>query len=127
MFDQIIGAYKVNGKQVERLRTSHNKRYNDLLKIAKLSDNTRICFIDDLYHFEMENKNLFYINVNPYVYEYTITNILNILKTKLKIEDYDLKIIYKEIINYKFEKNKLINEKEISKELYENIKSFFST
>ena len=127
LFDQIIGAYKVNGKQVERLRTSHNKRYNDLLKIAKLSDNTRICFIDDLYHFEMENKNLFYINVNPYVYEYTITNILNILKTKLKIEDYDLKIIYKEIINYKFEKNKLINEKEISKELYENIKSFFST
>lgn len=127
LFDQIIGAYKVNGKQVERLRTSHNKRYNDLLKIAKLSDNTRICFIDDLYHFEMENKNLFYINVNPYVYEYTITNILNILKTKLKIEDYDLKIIYEEIINYKFEKNKIINEKEISKELYENIKSFFST
>ena len=25
LFDQIIGAYKVNGKQVERLRTSHNK------------------------------------------------------------------------------------------------------
>lgn len=127
LFDQIIGAYRINGKEVERLRTSHNKRYNDLLKIAKLSDKTRICFIDDLYHFEMENKNLFYINIFPYEYEYTITNILDILDKKLKIDDHDLKIIHREIMKYKVEKNKIINQKEISKELYENIKLFFST
>lgn len=127
LFDQIIGAYRINGKEVERLRTSHNKRYNDLLKIAKLSDKTRICFIDDLYHFEMENKNLFYINIYPYEYEYTITNILDILDKKLKIDNYDLKIIHREIMKYKVEKNKIINQKEISKELYENIKLFFSS
>ena len=126
LFDQIIGAYKINGKEVERFRTSHNKRYNDLLKIAKLSSNTKICFIDDLYHFEMENRNLFYINIYPYEYEYSIANILDILKKKLKIEKNDLKIIHKEFMNYKFEKIKVINQKEISKELYENIKLFFN-
>ena len=126
LFDQIIGAYKINGKEVERFRTSHNKRYNDLLKIAKLSSNTKICFIDDLYHFEMENRNLFYINIYPYEYEYSIANILDILKKTLKIEENDLKIIHKEFMNYKFEKIKVINQKEISKELYENIKLFFN-
>lgn len=126
LFDEIIGAYKINGKQVERLRTSHNKRYSDLLKIAKLSNNTRICFIDDLYHFEMENKNLFYINIYPYQYEYSITNILDILQKNLRIDNDNLKIIHREIMNYKVEKNKIVNQKQISKELYENIKLFFS-
>lgn len=127
LFDQVIGAYKIDGIEVERLRTSHNKRYNDLLKIAKLSTNTRICFIDDLYHNEMENKNLFYINIYPYEYEYSILNIITNLKNEIKMDNYNLKFIYDEIINYKIQKNKIINQKEISKELYENIKLFFST
>ena len=127
LFDQIIGAYRINGKPVERLRTSHDKRYNDLIKIAKLSDKTRICFIDDLYHIEMQNKNLFYINIHPYEFEYTISNILDILNKKLKIDHHIINVINREIIKYKVQKNKIINQKEISKELYENIKLFFST
>lgn len=126
LFDQVIGAFKINGKQIEQLRTSHNKRYYDLLKIAKLSNDTRICFIDDLYHFEMENPNLFYINIHPYVYEYSVTNILNILDNNLDINEKSLDIIYKEIINYKSEKNEIIGQKEISNDLYNHIKLFFT-
>ena len=126
LFDQVIGAYRINGKQVERLRTSHNKRHSDLIKIARLSNNTKICFIDDLHHEEMQNDNLFYINIYPYEYEYTLNSILQILEKNIISDKYALNMIYRDISRYKIEKNKIINQKEISKELYENIKLFFS-
>lgn len=125
LFDQVIGAYMINGKYVERLRTSHNKRYNDLIRIARLPYNTKICFIDDLYHMEMENQNLFYINIHPYEYEYTYNNILLILENKLKLDNYSLNIIHRELIKYKNIKNKIIDQKAISQELHEKIKLFF--
>ena len=128
LFDQVIGAYMINGNLVEHLRTSHNKRYLDLLKIAKLPIYTKICFIDDLYHVEMENKNLFYINITPYEYEYSNNIILNILKNKLNFNNNSLIIVNKELLKYKKEKKEkkeILNEKEISNELFENIKHFF--
>lgn len=125
LFDQVIGAYMINGKPIERLRTSHNKKYLDLIRIAKLDINTKICFIDDLYHMEMEDQNLFYINIYPYEYEYTYNKILLILENKLKLDQYSLNIILKELIKYRVSKNKLINQKEISQDLHEKIKLFF--
>ena len=70
---------------------------------------------------------LFYINIHPYEFEQTISNILDILNKKLKIDHHIINVINREIIKYKVQKNKIINQKEISKELYENIKLFFST
>ncbi len=126
LFDQVIGAYMVNGNIIEHLRTSHNKRYQDLLRIAKLPINTKICFIDDVYHLEMENKNLFYINIYPYEYEYSYSNILNIVKTRFNYSSFSLNIISKELNKYKISKNELMNQKEISNELFDNIKQFLT-
>jgi hypothetical protein len=66
VFDQIIAAYKVNGKQIEPNRTSHEKSVKDLMSCAKTSANIEVCFIDDLYHPLMDQTNVYYINIKPY-------------------------------------------------------------
>lgn len=89
LFDQIIGAYKINGNQVEMCRTTHSKTHEDLLKCTKLSKNTEICFLDDLYHEGMDNENIYYINVKPYKYDINFTEIINriINSNKININD----------------------------------------
>jgi len=67
--DQIIAAFKVNGKIVEICRTTHNKTHSDFIKCTKLPLNAEICFIDDTFYPEMANDNVYYINVKPYYYD----------------------------------------------------------
>jgi hypothetical protein len=66
VFDTIIAAYKVRGKQIEPKRTSHEKSVTDLISCTDIPANTEICFIDDLYHPLMDKENVFYINIKPY-------------------------------------------------------------
>ena len=67
VFDQIIAAYKVNGKIVQEGRTTQNKTYEDLVRIAHIPKTSEICFVDDLNHPGMRHQNVLYINVKPYV------------------------------------------------------------
>jgi hypothetical protein len=69
IFDQIIAAFKVQGKQVELCRTTHLKTHSDLIKCTKLPTNTQICFLDDVYYPDMSNDNIYYINVKPYIHD----------------------------------------------------------
>lgn len=66
LFDKIIAAFKVRGKQVEIGRTSHDKTMDDFVRCTKLPENIEVCFIDDLYHSGMEDDKVYYINVKPY-------------------------------------------------------------
>ena len=66
VFDQIIAAFKVNGRKVEMGRTSHDKSFDDFIHCTKLPRNTQVCFIDDVEHPQMEHRNVYYINVKPY-------------------------------------------------------------
>ena len=66
VFDNIIAAYKINGKQIEPNRTSHEKSVTDLISCTGIPANSEICFIDDLYHPLMDKENVFYINIKPY-------------------------------------------------------------
>lgn len=66
IFDYIIAAYKIRGKQIEPNRTSHEKSVTDLIKCTNIPANTEICFIDDLYHPLMDKENVYYINIKPY-------------------------------------------------------------
>ena len=66
VFDYIIAAYKVRGKQIEPKRTSHDKSVTDLINCTNIPPNTEICFIDDLYHPLMDKDNVYYINIKPY-------------------------------------------------------------
>ena len=76
-FDRIISAFKVRGKLVEMARTSHDKSLKDLIRCTKIENNTEICFLDDQYHPLMEQKNVFYINVKPYVYSIPFEEMAN--------------------------------------------------
>lgn len=69
LFDQIIAAFKVNGKKIEIHRTSHEKSYNDLIRCTQIPLDAEICFLDDNYFPEMAHKNVYYINIKPYYHD----------------------------------------------------------
>ena len=69
LFDEIIAAFKVNGKQVEMCRTSHGKKHSDFLRCTNLPASTKVCFLDDQYHPHMDHERVYYINFKPYIFE----------------------------------------------------------
>jgi len=69
LFDQVINAFKVNGKQVEICRTSHMKSHKDLISCTKIAEETDICFLDDKFHPGMSNDKIYYINIKPYIHD----------------------------------------------------------
>jgi len=77
LFDQIVGAFKINGKQIELCRTSHDKSYNDFIKCTKIPDDAEICFLDDNYFPGMNHKNIYYINLKPYVHDLNFSLLLS--------------------------------------------------
>lgn len=81
LFDHLIGAFKINGKQVELCRTSHFKTYNDLIQCIKIPDNTKICFLDDTFYPEMATSNVYYINIKPYIHNLPYETLIDRLLT----------------------------------------------
>ena len=72
LFDQIVAAFKVNGKVIEMGRTTHDKTYDDLMRCTKLPSNVEVCFLDDQMHSHMEHGQVYYINVKPYVHQLSV-------------------------------------------------------
>ena len=66
LFDQIIGAFKINGKVTEICRTSHTKNIQDFICCTRLPEGTQICFVDDVLHSGMICDNVYYVNIKPY-------------------------------------------------------------
>lgn len=83
LINQVISAFEINGKQVEICRTTHNKTYNDFIKCTKININTEICFLDDIVHPEMLNKNIYYINIKPYYHNLKFEYMFKKLKDSL--------------------------------------------
>jgi hypothetical protein len=69
LFDQIIGAFKINGKRFEICRTSRDKKHDDLIRCTKIPSNTEICYLDDTYYPEMDTDQVYYINIEPYFHD----------------------------------------------------------
>ena len=68
LFDKIIAAFKVKNKIIEICRTSHDKSVDDLIRCTKIPPNAEICFIDDQFHPLMEQDNVYYVHVKPYMF-----------------------------------------------------------
>ncbi len=68
-FDRIINAFKINDEIIEPSRTGYEKKYSDFLKTTKMPKKTKICFIDDTFHPQMENDNIVYLHIKPYIYD----------------------------------------------------------
>lgn len=139
IFDQIIGAFKVNGKQIELCRTTYYKTINDLINCTKLPKDTKILFIDDQHHPEMEGENVVYLHIKPYVYKYNFIDMIhNYFNVNYKLienisgsEKYykffkDKLKNYSDIINNKSELEEEI-DKILSKKIIQHLSEFFKT
>jgi len=69
IIDQVIAAFRINGKNVEICRTTHNKTHEDLIRCTKIPVNAEICYLDDTFYPEMANDNIYYINIKPYYHD----------------------------------------------------------
>ena len=133
IFDQIIASYKVNGQIVEQNRTAYSKKHSDLLSCAKLPANTKICFIDDLYHPQMDNDKIFYVNVPGYMHSLSFTEMaeryydnftINMPKKQFISNINEHMQLYNYTVNSK--SNPAIkNDIDNSKQMYYYIKLFF--
>jgi hypothetical protein len=139
LFDQIIAAFKVNGKQIELCRTTHSKNHEDLIRCTKISEDTQICFIDDVFYPDMSKENIYYINIKPYIYDLSFHTMIDRLKkskifvelnfTKNMIIECE-KTIYDNLVKYNFnynEKNKKSQEIDsiLSKKILHHLEIFF--
>ena len=77
LFDHIIAAFKVNGHRIEIGRTSHDKNIGDFINCTKLPMNTQVFFLDDQPHMGMEDKNVYYVNLFPYIYYLEWTDMID--------------------------------------------------
>ena len=84
LFNKTVAAWKVGNIIYEKKRTSHNKRYDDLLDCCNLKKKDKIIFFDDFIHNQMKNDKITYIHNKPYKYDYKFENMINkIFSSKL--------------------------------------------
>ena len=125
LFDRTIAAWKVDNVVYEKLRTSHNKRYDDLLKCGKLKKTDKIIFFDDYIHYHLNHTNVTYINNKPYQKDYLFVKMINkIYKSPLKIilKNASKKELLHEIKQYNYKEKKYPKISETS--FLNEIKSF---
>lgn len=143
IFDQIIQAFMIGGKHIERLRTSHDKSQSDLIRCTQLPQNTEVFFMDDKVHSEMCNDSIYYINLKPYVYDLQFSNLIarflkststtnRALHEMIAEDEYDFKSDMLGRMNeyhYKYVKKPMIEyemDKIISKKIMHHLNIFFT-
>lgn len=137
LVDQIIAAFKINGKRVEICRTSHSKSHKDFIKCTKIPIDAEICFIDDSFYPDMSNDNIYYINIKPYYYDLEFDDmiskfIVSALGKKLVKDPVEFEQIMTNNINrYKYDTVKKNNaeidvEKILGKRIITHLQSFFN-
>jgi hypothetical protein len=138
LIDQIIAAFRINGKQVEICRTTHHKSHDDFIRCTKVPINAEICFMDDNFYPEMSNENIYYINIKPYYhdlnFEYMISTFQESNVGKAIIDDDDVDdfeyIMLKQLKRYKYDVVKK-DEKEyeidkiLGKQIIMHLQDFF--
>ena len=132
LIDKVVGAYKVGNTQIEAHRTSHEKKYNDILNAARIPKNAKIAFLDDQRHYKMLHKNVFYILINGYTYFLSPEQVMQRLEKTYfnkKISNENMVYIYRNLKN--MNKNFQIPEtysyptyKENGKNILKNIQKF---
>jgi hypothetical protein len=83
LINQVISAFKINGKQIEICRTTHSKTHKDFIKCTKVNTNTEICFLDDMIYPDMINPHIYYINIKPYYYSLNFDYMLQTLSDSI--------------------------------------------
>lgn len=132
IFEQIIAAFKINGKVVEINRTTHEKCVDDFFRCTKLPSDIEICFIDDIFHPKMSNDNVYYIHVKEYKHLLPANVMLNRFLNSPLSNDIKNKDEFKEFTMFNLKYNVTEKDKHehdidiiVSKRMLEHIKEFF--
>ena len=84
LFDRTIAAWKVGKEIYEKCRTTHEKNVPDLIRCSIVKKGDKICFLDDQRHPRMIHKNVDYLYLYPYRFDYLFDKMVKIfLKSKL--------------------------------------------
>ena len=110
VFDNIIGAFKVNNNIVEVCRTSHGKNIGDLLNCTKIASGTHVCFFDDQYHPLMKDESVYYVNVKSFCCSMPFRSMAE-RYSKRHITNNKRETFNKEIISYMKQYNYIVVEK----------------
>jgi len=128
LIDQVIAAFKINGKTVEICRTTHSKTHSDFIQCTKVPESAEICFLDDTFYPDMANGNVYYINIKPYYYDLKFDYMIEKFKEsevgkKLIKDDSDFETkIMEQIKHYKYKCiDKDLKEYEVDKILGKHI------
>ena len=132
IFEQIISAFKINGKIFEINRTTHDKTVDDFFRCTKLPHDIEICFVDDLFHPKMEDDSVYYIHVRGYKHYIPSAELVDrfinspLSKGIANKDDFRKFMISKLKFNIT-EKSKEEQEMDmiVSKKMLEHIKEFF--
>ena len=134
LFNNIVRAFKINGKVVEHKRTTGEKTYEEFLHCVQLPKKTELCFLDNSEHSLMKHRYVYYLQPKPYYIGLSrneiIQRFINAMKEKCE------KNIQEELENY-YKTNELVindNKKtyqdsildmKISKKLLQCIQKFY--
>jgi len=77
LFDQIIGAFKINHLISEPNRTSSTKSIQDLIRCTLLPKTAEFCFIDNTYFPKMRSPRVFYIQPKAYYHSLSVERIID--------------------------------------------------
>jgi len=77
IFDHVIHAFKVNNRQIEPKRTSHNKTLDDFINCTLLPKRTAICFLDDMNYDDMKKERIYYIKPKAYRHSLSTYDIID--------------------------------------------------
>lgn len=66
LFNNIVRAFKINGKVVEHKRTTGEKIYEEFLHCVQLPKKTELCFLDNSEHSLMKHRYVYYLQPKPY-------------------------------------------------------------
>ena len=110
LFNKVIYAYMIDGKLIEKCRTSYEKKYSDLINCLKLSNNTKVIFFDDQMHIDLyRNNNVVYHHNTIYKYNLTAEIMINRLKSSnIKYNRNDNLKLYTKLKQYIEFKNNVI-------------------
>jgi hypothetical protein len=125
LFDQSIGAYKILDKLIEKNRTTHNKTIADFKSCTNAPNKSAFCFIDDQYHPHMHDDNVYYIHITPYIKEFSLHEIIKLLKP-MGISDDIINKIKINMDQFNFHSNIIHKEKEkaVTRDMLAHIQEF---
>jgi len=134
LFNNIVRAFKINGKVVEHKRTTGEKTYEEFLHCVQLPKKTELCFLDNSEHSLMKHRYVYYLQPKPYYIGLSrneiIQRFINVMKEKCENN------IQEELENY-YKNNELVvndNKKtyqdsildmKISKKLLQCVQKFY--